>query len=110
MKNNKFKTILNSNFYLTQKLLTKIPSNFGVEFKTFKDENEIKNLISFFNNSAENNYININFLYISSKALKDKLFDYFKGTNCQNHILFLLWIRLTLSWKNFNKFNQNKKL
>ena len=90
LKNNKFKTILNSNFYLTQKLLTKIPSNFGVEFKTFKDENEIKNLISFFNNSAENNYININFLYISSKALKDKLFDYFKGTNCQNHIKILI--------------------
>jgi len=76
LQNNKFKTILNSNFYLTQKLLTKIPSNFGIEFKTFRDENEIKNfnLISFFNNNAENNWININFLYLSNKALKDRLF------------------------------------
>ena len=91
LENKEFKTMLNSNFYLTQKLLTKIPSNFGVEFKTLK-EDEIKkfNLISFFNNTIENNFININFLYLSNESLKKKLFESFKNANSQNHIKILI--------------------
>ena len=86
-----FKTMLNGNFYLTQKLLTKIPSNFGLEFKIL-EEDEIRkfNLISFFNNSDKNNSININFLYLSNESLKKKVFESFKNANSQNHIKILI--------------------
>ena len=67
----KLKPQLNSNFYLTQKLKTLIPSNFDVKFKIFKEED---NFNDFF--VKENNLININFLYLGSKRIKDKVFDF----------------------------------
>ena len=72
LKNKQFKTILNSNFYLTQKLLKKIPSNFGVEFKTFNGEQDLKTLNNFFG-CKENDPINVNFVYLSNKLIKDEL-------------------------------------
>ena len=67
----KLKPQLNSNFYLTQKLKTLIPSNFDVKFKIFKEED---NFNDFF--VKENNLININFLYLGSERIKDKVFDF----------------------------------
>ena len=75
LKNKEFKTILNSNFYLTQKLLTKIPSNYDIEFKTFDGENDLKELHNFFGYNKDD-WINVNFVYLSNKALKDELFKY----------------------------------
>ena len=73
LNNKQFKTILNSNFYLTQKLLKKIPSNFGVEFKTFDGEQDLETLNAFLGCKENNAPININFVYLSNKSIKDEL-------------------------------------
>ena len=72
--NNNYKTQLNSNFYLTQKLSTIIPSAYNIKFKTIKHKEDLNNFFK-----VENNLINISFLYISSKDLKEKFFKY-----CEN--------------------------
>ena len=82
---NELKTDLNNNFYLAQKLKTIIPSTFDIEFKSYEDKNKINKIDSenfkdfneFF--LKKNNLINISFLYISSKDLKEKFFKY-----CEN--------------------------
>ena len=53
---------INNNFFLTQKLLTILPKNFGIEFKSFKKED---------NNSPFLDIKNILFLYIDNKNLFD---------------------------------------
>lgn len=62
---NEYKTVLNNNYCLTQKLFIIIPPNFDVEFKT--------NLNDIFR--EENNFVNISFLYLSSKRYKDEAFE-----------------------------------
>ena len=62
--NNKYKSTLNSNFCLTQKLLGIIPSNFDVDFES--------NLFDIF--KENNKLINISFLYLSSKKYRFEMF------------------------------------
>ena len=63
-----FKTKSNRNFYLTQKLLTILPSNYGVEFKTLENKDYLK--------ENENDLKDMRFLYLEGKD--KKLFDFFK--------------------------------
>ena len=75
--NNNHETNLNNNFYLAQKLRTIIPSNFEIEFKSYEgtiDSENFDDFNSFF--LKKNNLINISFLYLSSKELKDKYFKF----------------------------------
>ena len=74
--NNNYKTQLNSNFYLTQKLSTIIPSAYTIKFKTIKQKEDLSNFFK-----VENNLININFLYIGNKGSKDYFFDFCKENN-----------------------------
>ena len=74
---------LNSNFYLTQKLLLKISSDFGIEFKTIRNNN-FDSLDKFI--KKNNNIININLLYLSSK----RIFDYWKNKKENFNIKILI--------------------
>ena len=57
--NSQFKTKSNRNFYLTQKLLTILPSNYGVEFKILENKDNLK--------ENENNLKDMRFLYLEGK-------------------------------------------
>ena len=68
----KLKPQLNSNFYLTQKLKTLIPLNFDIKFKIFKGEEKFDDFFE-----KKNDLINICFLYLGSRRIKDEIFNYF---------------------------------
>ena len=69
------KTNLNNNFYLTQKLLTIIPSNFGIKFKTFGKEEISFDNINFF--QEKDGLININFLYLEKREFIEPFLNFF---------------------------------
>ena len=86
--NSQFKTKSNRNFYLTQKLLTILPSNYGVEFKTLENNDYLK--------ENENNLKNMRFLYLESK--NDELFDFFKKEKKMNiKILKIILLNLFMN-------------
>ena len=78
---------LNSNFYLTQKLLLKISSDFGIEFKIVGN-NPFNFLEKFI--KKDNNIINISLLYLSSKTFIKGIFDFWKNKKEKFNIKILI--------------------
>ena len=100
----KLKPQLNNNFYLTQKLKTLIPSNFAVKFKIF---NENDNLNNFF--VKENDLINISFLYLGSKRIKDKVSEFLNQNEGKVGIKILILGYIVNNEDFTNEFNQGIK-
>ena len=82
--NTEHKTQLSSNFYLTQKLKTIIPTNFEIKFKIFEEQIDLTdffqkiNVINYLTQEKNNSdyLINISFLYLSNKKLKEEFFEF----------------------------------
>ena len=100
----KLKPQLNNNFYLTQKLKTLIPSNFDVKFKIF---NENDNFNNFF--VKENDLINISFLYLGSKRIKDKVSEFLNQNEGKVGIKILILGYIVNNEDFTNEFNQGIK-
>ena len=84
---NKLKANLNSNFYLTQKLLLRIDLEFGIEFKIVRNNNFnfIENFIK-----KKNNMINIGLLYVANKTFTKGIFDFWKNKKDKINIKILI--------------------
>ena len=78
---------LNKNFYLTQKLLAIIPTDFDVKFRTCGNEEQIK-FEDFFKLNNQN-IKNINFIYLSNNKFKKSFLEYCKKNNINIKILIL---------------------
>ena len=97
-----FKTELNTDFYLTQKLLTIIPSNFGIEFKTFgKQNNEhFKKYLK----GLKTDSPRIGFFYLENVALKEKFVQFLEKNKEKLNIKILI-INFADDIKKYNKEN-----
>ena len=95
-----FKTGLNTNFYLTQKLLAIIPSNFGIEFKTFGNQanSEFKKYLE----DLTKNLQRIGFFYLENLALKEQFIEFLKENEGKLNIKILI-INFADDVKKYNK-------
>ena len=94
-----FKTKSNRNFYLTQKLLTILPSSYSVEFKTLENKDKLK--------ENENNLKDIRFLYLEYN--NEKLFDFFKKSEKMNIKILILGYLDDKIYEDVKKW-KNKKI
>ena len=97
------KTQLNSNFYLTQKLSTIIPSPYIIQFKI--DDRELDLIKS---SQKDNKLINISFLYYGNKDLKENLFTFCDENKTKIGIKILIFGDLD-NKENFSKDILNEK-